>query len=225
MESAPGFLTALASLAFVSSITPGPNNIMLMQSGVRFGLRRTLGHLAGVSIGFCVLLAAGALGLGALIARWPTLQNVAAVLCAIYLLWLAAKMLNPIAAGVPDAGAAAARPMRFGEAVLFQWINPKAWSMAVAGATLIARVELPGAARIAMLVIVFGAVNLPCILAWAALGAQLRRHLSRPSVQIAFGLAMASLLIVCAAWMVKPLFAGSHGPAVVGGLPALALGR
>lgn len=202
MQTALSLLPALASLAFVSSITPGPNNIMLMNSGLRFGLRRTTAHLAGVSIGFCILLAAGALGLGALISAWPVVRNIAAVACALYLLWLAAKMLEPMGAATTSA---AARPMRFVDAALFQWINPKAWSMAVSGAALMSRLDWHIAPRTALFVAVFGAINLPCICVWAALGAQLRRHLARPRVQFVFSLTMCGLLLASALWMVGPL--------------------
>ncbi|NKF20961.1 LysE family translocator [Solimonas marina] len=220
MQTVLSLLPALMSLAFVSSITPGPNNIMLMNSGVRFGLRRTAAHLAGVSIGFCILLAAAALGLGALIAAWPAAAAIASAACALYLLWLAVRMLEPPpTAAAPDARL---RPMRFVDAVLFQWVNPKAWSMAASGATLMAQLEWSIVPRTALLVVVFGAINLPCIFSWALLGAQLRRHLARPRVRLLFSVTMAGLLLATALWMIEP-YAPPHQH--VGTDGTLAIGR
>lgn len=223
MDTPLALLPALAALAFASSITPGPNNLMLMQSGMRFGLHRTLPHLAGVVGGFAVLLACADAGLGALVQRYPLAADIAAVACAIYLLWMATALLT--APGIDDRTGAIATPMRCWQAVLFQWVNPKAWSMAVSGAALMAPAQAEPLLRAGWLLGVYGAINLPCVLAWALLGAQLRRHLQQPLRRGLFITVMVLLLVATALWMLRPLRIALHACALVPSEPALALGR
>ena len=131
--TSPQLLAALAAVAFVSSITPGPNNAMLMASGANFGFGRTLPHLAGVAIGFAILLLAVGLGLGGLFTAFPFLHVVLKVVGAGYLLWLAWKIAT--AKGV-SGKAGGGRPITFLQAVGFQWVNPKGWSMALTAITV-----------------------------------------------------------------------------------------
>ena len=122
-------LSALLVFCFVSSITPGPNNFMLLASGVNFGFRRSLPHLAGVAIGFLWLILAVGFGLGTLLTLFPPLHLGLKIAGGAYLLYLAWKIAS--ARTLSDGKTAAARPMTFFQAVLFQWVNPKAWVMAV----------------------------------------------------------------------------------------------
>lgn len=198
---------ALASLAFVSSITPGPNNFMLMASGMRFGLPRTLPHLFGVTAGFALLLLFADLSLGYAAAHVAHLAPVLAWGCALYLLWLAVKLLRaplPNAAQQRNANAAEQRPMSVTAAMAFQWVNPKAWSMVIAGATMAQQFELGTAPRAALLVLIFSAINLPCVMIWAVAGSQMRRLLTQPVFARAFNVTMAAALAVTAGWMVLP---------------------
>ena len=179
----------LVSFAFVSSITPGPNNVMLSASGVAFGLRRTLPHLFGVALGFALLLALCGGGVGALISGRPSLALALRVVGSAYLLHLAWKLCRALAPS--DAGTA--RPCTFGEAVLFQFVNPKAWVMGVTAGALFVQPLGPRWLAVASMCAVFSVVNLPCIFSWALLGATLRRWLADERWRRRFGVTVGAL--------------------------------
>ena len=181
----------LAVFCFVSSITPGPNNLMLMASGVNFGVRRTVPHALGVGLGFVVMVALVGLGLAGLFTRYPALLVAMKWVGAAYMVWLALKLAR---AAPLKAGAAGGHPMTFFQAVAFQWINPKAWIMAL---TAVATYTNPQDYTRTVLVValVFGIVNLPCISTWALFGTVLRGALQRPAVLRAFNWIMGALLI------------------------------
>ena len=184
-------LLALMLYAFVSSITPGPNNLMLLASGVNFGFRRTIPHMLGIGAGFTVMTLLVGLGLAGLFTAWPPARTLLAVVSVAYLLWLAWKIAHaaPPAANAPATG----RPLSFLQAAAFQWVNPKAWTMALTACTLYA----PGADGSSVLVValVFGAVNLPCVSSWAGLGSALRGWLADPARLRLFNRTMAALLV------------------------------
>ncbi len=184
-------LLALIAYAFVSSITPGPNNLMLLASGVNFGFRRTVPHMLGIGVGFTVMTALVGVGLAGLFALWPPLHDVLTVASVAYLLWLAWK----IAHSAPPSGEAQldAKPFGFFQAAGFQWVNPKAWSMALTACTLYA----PEAdwQSVALVALVFGAVNLPSVSSWAGMGVLLRGWLRDPARLRAFNWTMAGLLV------------------------------
>ena len=164
---------AVAVFAFVSSITPGPNNVMLWASGLNFGLRRTVAHLIGVNIGFMSLLFMTTIGLGALFDRLGWLQATLRVLGSVYLLYLAYR----IASAGRTAQTSEGRPLSFVEAAAFQYVNPKAWVMAVAGAGSLLPAGEPLFPNVLLFVGIFGLVNLPCITVWAAGGTAMARFL------------------------------------------------
>jgi threonine/homoserine/homoserine lactone efflux protein len=186
-------LAALVVFAFVSSITPGPNNLMLMASGLNYGVKRTLPHMLGVGGGFTLMLVGVGRGFGALFGAVPAAQGVIKLLCLIYLLYLAYRMTK--AGPVNGAnGVAQGRPMRAYEAVAFQWVNPKAWAMALtAFATYAESSSLGGTLWVAG---AFGLVNLPCVAAWVWFGRALRRVLRDPERVKWFNWTMAALLIL-----------------------------
>ena len=188
----PDLLSALAVFAFASSITPGPNNTMLMVSGANFGFRATRPHLAGVSIGFLVLLLAVGLGLGGLFRVYPALHELLTVVGAAYLLWLAWKVGASKQLG--GSQLTAARPQTFWEAAAFQWVNPKAWAMALGAVTAFAPQDAY-VSNVLLIGAVFAAINLPCIASWTGFGVGLRGALTRPGVLRAFNLSMAALLV------------------------------
>ena len=184
-------LAALTLYAFVSSITPGPNNLMLLASGVNYGFRRTLPHMLGIGSGFTVMTALVGFGLAGVFIAWPPARQALTVASVGYLLWLAWKIAN---AAPPEANPAArGKPLTFLQAAAFQWVNPKAWSMALTAATLYAPdADWPSVLRVAA---VFGAVNLPCVSVWAAVGSALGNWLHDPRRLRAFNIAMAVLLL------------------------------
>lgn len=185
-------LAAMTAFCFVSGVTPGPNNLMLMTSGVNFGFRRTLPHLLGVVLGFCLMVGLVGLGLDAIFARLPALLPAMRYLGAAYMLWLAWKIAQ---AGPVREGAARGAPLGFFGAAAFQWINPKAWVMAVSALTAYAVVD-DYRLNVALVALAYLAVGLPGSGSWALLGASMRRALSDPRVAKLFNLAMALLLLV-----------------------------
>lgn len=182
-------LLALAGFAFVTSITPGPNNLMLMASGANFGVWRTVPHMLGVSLGHGFMVLCVGLGLAALFEAWPPLKLILAGLSVLYLLWLAWRIAR---AGAPEGPRAGARPLTFVEAAAFQWVNPKAWTMALGAVS----VYSTGSVGSVMLVAaVFVAVNLPSVGSWTLLGQGMRRVLTSPARLRAFNWTMAALLV------------------------------
>ena len=184
-------LPALVLFSFVSSITPGPNNVMLMTSGVNFGFARSLPHLLGVGVGFTLMVALVGFGLAEAFARVPALLPVLKWVGGAYLVVLAIRIAR---AGAPEGAASGARPFSFAQAALFQCVNPKAWVMAI---TACATYTLPGRSIASVLLItaVFGLVTVPCTSAWVGFGLGLRRMLSDPVKLRAFNYTMAALLI------------------------------
>ncbi|KPQ17688.1 MAG: putative threonine efflux protein [Rhodobacteraceae bacterium HLUCCO18] len=193
-------LAALILFAFASSITPGPNNVMLLASGANFGLRRTVPHMLGISGGHAAMVALVGLGLLGLFTALPWLRTGLTVVSVAYLLWLAWKIAN---AAPPAEGAAKGRPLTWAQAAAFQWVNPKAWYMAIYAQTNFGAAD--GAWSGAVLVaLVFAAVNLPSVTAWAWGGTQLSRWLTAPGRLRAFNWTMA-LVLVASLWpMLRP---------------------
>jgi threonine/homoserine/homoserine lactone efflux protein len=186
----PESALALAGFALITSITPGPNNLMLMASGANFGLRRTVPHMLGVALGFVAMTAAVGLGVMAAFDRLPWLEPALTAACLGYLLWLAWKVAN---AAAPEGRSATGRPLSFGQAAAFQWVNPKAWAMALTAIGLYAPDRsLWGVLAVAA---IFGAVNLPSVSLWAAAGVQVRRWLDSPARLRAFNWTCAAGLI------------------------------
>lgn len=186
----PELLTALAAFAFVSSITPGPNNMMLMASGANFGLARTVPHMLGVALGFVAMIVLVGIGLIGLFDAVPISYTILKVISVAYLLYLAWKIAN---AAAPEGQGSGGRPMTFVQAALFQWVNPKAWTMALTALAVYAPVQELWA--IALVALVFGVVNLPSIGVWTVLGVQVRRLLTGPGRLRAFNITMALLLV------------------------------
>jgi threonine/homoserine/homoserine lactone efflux protein len=181
----------LLLFTLATSVTPGPNNLMLLASGVNFGLVRTLPHILGITTGFGSLLLGIGLGLGALFTAWPTLHLVLKLLGGCYLLYLAWKIAGSRAIGETKVGA---KPLSFAQAAAFQWVNPKAWVIALTVTSLFADPERPyvSVLLVALTVIVF---NLPAIILWTGFGTALRGFLSRSERLKIFNVIMAFLLV------------------------------
>jgi threonine/homoserine/homoserine lactone efflux protein len=192
-------LLPLLSFAFVQSITPGPNNVMLSASGVAFGLRRTLPHLFGVSAGFFLLLVVCGAGVGTLIVELPLVGVALKVGGTAYLLYLAWLMRNAFAPQIT----ASTRPLTFGEAVAFQFVNPKAWIMGVTAASVFVPDVQPRWVAVLLLCTVCALINLPCICTWAVLGASFKRWLAGERLRRWVGGALVALTVysVVAIWL------------------------
>ena len=184
-------LLALAGFAFATSVTPGPNNMMLLASGANFGLRRTVPHMLGISIGHALMVFLVGLGLAGLFLAEPRLFTGLKVVAVAYMLWLAWKIAT---AAPPRAGDVAGKPFTFVQAAAFQWVNPKAWAMALTAVTVYA--PGGGIGPTAVVAAVFAMVNLPSVSVWAAAGQGLRRWLDTPGRLRAFNGAMAVMLVL-----------------------------
>src|SRR4051812_42981183 len=182
---------ALLLYALVTSITPGPNNFMLLASGVNFGIGRTVPHMLGISFGFLVLLLAVGFGLGAVLTAFPALHTGLKIAGAVYLLYLAWKIA--MSRSLSGKGDTDARPMRFIDAAAFQWVNPKAWVMAITAMAVYTNSERPFLSVI-LIGVAFTVVNLPSVSVWAGFGTALRGFLSDPVRLKWFNIAMGVLL-------------------------------
>ena len=181
----------MIAFCFVSGVTPGPNNLMLMTSGVNFGFRRTLPHLLGVVLGFSLMVALIGLGLDAIFTRFPLLLPIMRYVGAAYMLWLAWKIAN---SGPVRDGEARGRPLGFFGAAAFQWINPKAWVIAISALTAYA-VSTDYTISVIAVALTYLAVGLPSSGAWVMFGAAMRKLLSDPKRVRPFNWTMAALLV------------------------------
>ncbi|NTJ07489.1 LysE family translocator [Rhizobium lusitanum] len=183
---------ALLLFAFTTSITPGPNNMMLFTSGVNFGFRRTIPHMLGIGVGFFVLLIAVGLGLGALLHTVPLLYTALKFAGGAYLVWIAWKIGTSRSLSERES---AARPMSFLSAAAFQWVNPKAWVMAVTAMATYTNEQLY-LFSVLLVGLAFAAVNVPSVSTWAGFGSALRDWLSDPVRLKRFNITMAVLLVL-----------------------------
>jgi len=184
-------LLGLIVFSLVSSITSGPNNLMLMASGANFGFRRSIPHMLGVALGFTFMVLLVGIGLVQVFQAFPISYTLLKVVSLVYLLYLAWKIANAAPAGGGEAESGA--PLTFIQAALFQWVNPKAWTMALTAVSIYSPSQ--SLAAVAFVAGVFGAVNLPCISVWTSMGLQLQRVLTSPLRLRTFNVLMALLLI------------------------------
>ncbi len=189
------WLVGLLMFAFVSSITPGPNNILLASSGARFGSRRTLGHAAGIWAGMVTLLSLAAIGIGALTAAAPDLVKALQILAALALLWTAVSMLRAAPSATKTEARPSDKPWSFWQGMGFQYLNPKALMMAMTAVAMTPLTTTPSPALVASMVVAFMLVSIPCTWLWVLVGAALRQTLSTPARQRAFNIVMATLLV------------------------------
>ena len=186
-------LTAALLFSLVMGFTPGPNNAMLAASGARFGIRRTLPHLAGVMIGFPVMVLLAGLGLASILLASPLLQLVMKTVSCAYLLWLAFQIARAASA---KSGSGGGKPLTFLQAAAFQWVNPKAWLMVVSAiSAYTAGRGLQLYLQVAILAAICVIVTFLSTLTWAAFGAAIGRWLRAPLALHLFNLFMALLLV------------------------------
>jgi threonine/homoserine/homoserine lactone efflux protein len=182
---------ALVLFAFTTSITPGPNNMMLFASGVNFGFIRTLPHMLGIGVGFLSLLLGVGFGLGAILNTVPLVYTILKFAGGAYLVWVAWKIGT--SRSLSD-GKTGSKPMTFAGAAAFQWVNPKAWVMAVTAMATYTNPQyyLP---TVLLVGFAFAIVNLPSVSTWAGFGSALRDWLSVPVRLKWFNITMAVLLV------------------------------
>ena len=186
-------VAAMVMFAFVTSVTPGPNNMMLLASGVNFGVKRTVPHWLGVSLGHFVMLLLVGAGLESLFKAYPFVYQVMKFVGFAYLVYLAWGVAR---SGAQERnGEKASKPISFLEAAAFQWMNPKAWIMSIAYFSN----YMPTDASLTFVVLtcmMFSAINFPCVGLWVWLGAKLEHYLQRDTIRRMFNWTMALLLVI-----------------------------
>ena len=186
---------ALIGYYFVMYITPGPNNTMLTVSGIKFGFFRTMPHLFGIPSGHALQLILVCLGLGVIFETYPMIQDILKWVGTAYLLYLAWKILGSLKVGDKDTSS----PLKYYEAVIFQFVNPKAWIICITAVSLFFPREESLLISILFLVLLSSAVNLPCISCWALFGATIRNFLKNKKIKTAIEWLMAFVLALTGA--------------------------
>jgi len=184
---------ALLGFAFVMSISPGPGNFLLLASGVNFGFARSVPLIFGISSGFLTMVFLVGIGLGQVLTTTPGLYTALKFACAAYVVWLAWKIARSRSIG-PDQQEMPGKPITFIQAALFQFVNPKAWAVA-----LIVTVSYTNpadyTASLTILIMLFAMINLPAISFWALSGVFLRGFLGQGNRLLFFNFSMAVLLL------------------------------
>jgi len=186
-------ITALFGFALISSITPGPNNLMLLASGANFGIKRTLPHVLGVTIGHSFMVVMVGLGLMQVFKTFPIAYTILKAASVAYLLVLAYKIATnttPPKASESSTG----KPFTFFQAAGFQWVNPKAWTMALTAISVYAPPS-PDKRAILIVAVVFALTNLPAITTWVLMGREMSRFLNTPKRLRIFNITAALLLV------------------------------
>ncbi|MGX9461736.1 LysE family translocator [Shewanella sp. A14] len=192
---------AIALFAFSAGITPGPNNIMLMTSGVNFGIKRSIPHLMGISLGFPTMILAVGLGLSAIFKAYPMIHTVIKVVGITYLLYLSWLIAN---SSSKMEGKQVSKPFSFIQAAAFQWVNPKGWIMAVGAIATFTSVQQELNSQVMTIASVFLCVAFPCAMVWLSFGVALKRLLKNERQQRIFNVSMALLLVASIIPMMLP---------------------
>ncbi len=194
-------LSAIFLFALSTSITPGPNNIMVMTSGLNHGLRKTTPHYLGICLGFPAMVLAIGLGLGAIFMQLPMLHKIIKIVgigYLLYLAWLIAKTKPELA----ESG----KPLSFMQAVLFQWVNPKAWIMAMGAVATYTSLDGNILTEVAIITGIYLLVLFPAVGSWFLCGSRLQLLIKSPRQQRAFNICMALLLVSSVLPMLRSQF-------------------
>ena len=186
--------TALIVYYFIMFATPGPNNAMLTASGIKFGYIKTLPHLIGIPLGHFFQITLVSYGLGNIFLKFPALQFYMKILCFIYLVYLSWKMLGSFSVVKKESG----RPLRLYEAALFQFINPKAWTVAITAVAGFFPLEESFFKATMFLALTAPLICFPSISLWAIFGSTLRMFVDNLKTKKIIEYILALLLILTA---------------------------
>ena len=186
-------ISSFIVFCFVSAITPGPNNLMLLASGANFGIRKTLPHMFGIVLGFSFMIIVIGFGLAQVFDIFPALYTILKCIAVIYLLYLSYKIAATNSKIISEKSIST--PITFLQAVIFQWVNPKAWTMALAAVAVYTPQPITNS-HVLFVSSVFGIIILMSINVWLVLGAQIRHFLTTAARLRTFNFAMAFLLIL-----------------------------
>ena len=187
-------LSALITYYFIMFITPGPNNAMLTASGMKFGFARTVPHLVGIPSVHIIQISLVSLGLGNLFLQFPELQFYMKILCFIYLLYLSWTIIGSFSLIKKESG----RPLKFYEAAAFQFINPKAWTIAITVVSAFFPTEENFLIATVFLTLTAALVCIPSICVWAIFGNSLRLFIKDTKVKKVIEYILAILMVLTA---------------------------
>ncbi len=186
-------ILALLLFTFSSTITPGPNNIMMFSSGLNYGIKRSLPHLFGIFIGFPTMVVAVGLGIGFLFERFPVLHLILKIVGSLYLLYLAYKIATT-RASIEERESS--KPFTFLQAALFQWVNPKAWVLALTSVATFTALNGNYILAVAIIAAAFLLASLPCVGFWLCSGHVARNFVKSNLALMMFNWVMAFLLVL-----------------------------
>lgn len=193
---------AIIIFAMSTTVTPGPNNIMIMTSGLNYGIKSSIPHLLGICFGFPAMVIMVGLGFSVVFEMYPIFHEAIKILGVIYLLYLAWL----IASSSPNSlEVEKSKPLSFTQAALFQWVNPKAWVMATGAVSAYTSISSDIFLQVLFIALAFFIVAFPCVGIWLFFGAALKKYLKSPKHQKIFNLFMALLLIASVLPVVKEL--------------------
>lgn len=183
---------AIITFAVITCVTPGPNNTMIMASGLNYGIQRSLPHYLGICLGFPVMVMAVGLGIAGLFVQFPVLHILLKIIGSAYLTYLAYKIAT---APVSDFESSKGRPFSFLQAAAFQWVNPKAWALAVGATVTYTVISDTYVFQVLIIGVIFLVFGSPCIMLWLWFGASLKNVLQNPKYLRTFNITMALLLV------------------------------
>lgn len=186
-------LLPLLGFVVVSTVTPGPNNLMCLTSGAKFGIARTIPHILGISIGFPVLIVAIGSGLDFVFDAYPMLHTILKWVALVYMIWLAWQITR---AGRPETEQGGARPLSFFQGAAFQLVNPKAWAIIFGAMALFTSDTGNKLAEVGLIALLFGLICLPNGVAWALFGRAIAGFLDDDRRRWWFNIVMAVLLVL-----------------------------
>ncbi|MBA2675485.1 LysE family translocator [Ramlibacter sp.] len=183
---------AIALFAVATCVTPGPNNVMLMSSGVNFGINRTMRHVVGINVGFPLMLIAIGMGAGALFRAYPQMHTGLQIAGVAYMLYLAWRIATTPTVNMNDKSGS---PLGVVHAAMFQLVNPKSWIMCIGAVLAYTTPSDTYLAQVLLIALIFFVFGTPCSLVWVLFGHFLKRFLNRPAMLRVFNVAMALLLV------------------------------
>lgn len=186
---------AIFIFAASTTVTPGPNNIMMMSSGVNFGLKRSLPHLLGICLGFPLMVMGVGIGFSSLFEKFPLIHQIIKVLGVLYLMYLAYLVATSAPSSL-EGSTKETKPLTFIQAALFQWINPKAWVMATGAVAAYTIQDTAMMLQVVFIALAFLIVSLPCVGIWLIGGMWLKHFLKEVRYQRGFNITMALLLVI-----------------------------
>ncbi|MEW6996331.1 LysE family translocator [Colwelliaceae bacterium BS250] len=199
------FFYASLLFALSATITPGPNNIMIMTSGLNYGVKKSLPHLFGICLGFPAMVIIVGLGFGIVFETYPVLHQLIKIAGILYLLYLAWMIASSKPSDLKS-GDTESKPFSFIQAVLFQWVNPKAWVMVTGAVAAYTSTQGNVFIQVFAIAMAFFIVAFPCVGSWLYFGVGMRQVLQKPNYQRAFNILMALLLVLSITPVIVELF-------------------